>query len=127
MMQHLSRESWRGARTKPHRLAPRVSSFWVRKTDEALVHRARSSKAKEGVCILHGTHQEGSKPWVQDQPPEGVPPRPGEAGALKIPSSGQVLPTIALSKAGIVLLPGSLSSGLCTAQSLPVQSYSRSR
>lgn len=39
---------------------------------------------------------------------------------LECPPSGQVLASMALNKAGIILFPGSLLCGLHTIQSLPV-------
>lgn len=130
MMQNLNKETWRGVMTnpagpRPQDLHPVCRSFWVRKNQ--MRHWPTSQKqqlqGKSGHFPLGG-REAGHR--AQAQRPEKSHPGLEKPLAPRMPASGQVLPRTAPNKAGVVLLPGSLLSGLhTTTPFLSVQSTLR--
>ena len=130
MMQNLNKETWRGVMTnpagpRPQDLRPVCRSFWVRKNQ--MRHSPTSQKqqlqGKSGHFPL-GRREGGHR--AQAQPPEKSHPGLEKPLAPRMPTSGQVLPRTAPNKAGVILLPGSLLSGLhTTTPFLSVQSTLR--
>lgn len=110
---------------RPQDLHPVCRSFWVRKNQ--MRHWPTSQKqqlqGKSGHFPLGG-REAGHR--AQAQPPEKSHPGLEKPLAPRMPTSGQVLPRTAPNKAGVVLLPGSLLSGLhTTTPFLSVQSTLR--